>query len=145
MGEMENTERADHGMADVVYRVSPSLTNDELNALSAAAWGDHTHTWNDFRPVLNHSLAFVCAYSETRLIGFVNLAWDGGEHAFVLDTLVHPEFRRRGIGRELVRRAVAEAELRGVKWMHVDFEPHLQGFYDGCGFRSTAAGLIRLR
>jgi hypothetical protein len=35
--------------------------------------------------------------------------------------------------------------LPGVKWMHVDFEPQLQGFYEGCGFRSTAAGLIRLR
>ena len=75
MGEMQNIDRADHGTADVVYSVSPSLTNDELNSLSAAAWGDHT--WNDFRPVLNRSLAFVCAYSGTRLIGFVNLAWDG--------------------------------------------------------------------
>jgi ribosomal protein S18 acetylase RimI-like enzyme len=143
MGEMQNIEGANHGVADVIYFVSPSLTNDELNALSAAAWDDHT--WNDFQPVLNRSLAFVCAYQQSRLIGFVNLAWDGGEHAFILDTLVHPEFRRRGIGRELVRRAVAQAEAGGVKWVHVDFEPHLQDFYDGCGFRGTAAGLIRLR
>jgi ribosomal protein S18 acetylase RimI-like enzyme len=94
---------------------------------------------------VRHTMAFVCAYSGTRLIGFLNLAWEGGEHAFVLDTLVHPAFRRRGIGRELVRRAVAEAEAHEVRWVHVDFEPYLQGFYDGCGFRSTAAGLIRLR
>jgi len=26
----------------VAYRVSPSLTNDDLNALLAAAWDDHT-------------------------------------------------------------------------------------------------------
>ncbi|HEX8556559.1 MAG TPA: GNAT family N-acetyltransferase [Pyrinomonadaceae bacterium] len=143
MGETQNIERTDHVTAEVVYRVGPPLRNDELNMLSAAAWEEHT--WSDFQPVLNRSLAYVCAYSGAILIGFVNLAWDGGEHAFVLDTLVHPEFRRRGIGRELVRRAVAEAGARGVKWVHVDFEPHLQGFYDGCGFRSTAAGLIRLR
>jgi ribosomal protein S18 acetylase RimI-like enzyme len=130
-------------MAELVYRVSPPLTNDELNALSAAAWDDHA--WRDFRPVLSRSLAYVCAYRASSLIGFVNLAWDGGEHAFILDTLVHPEFRRRGVGRELVRRAVVEADGRGVEWVHVDFEPHLQSFYDGCGFRSTAAGLIRLR
>ena len=130
-------------MAELVYRINPSLTNNELNALHRAAWQDHT--WRDFEPVLNRSLAFVCAYDEDRLIGFVNLAWDGGEHAFILDTLVHPEFRRRGIGRELVRRAVAEAEERGLKWVHVDFEPHLQNFYGQCGFRDTAAGLIRLK
>jgi GNAT superfamily N-acetyltransferase len=133
---------ASHEDSVVAYRVRPSLTNDELNALSAAA--RHDHTWRDFKPVLNRSLAFVCAYQEKCLIGFVNLAWDGGVHAFILDTLVHPEFRRCGVGRELVRRAVAEAEGHGVEWVHVDFEPHLQSFYDGCGFRSTAAGLIRL-
>jgi ribosomal protein S18 acetylase RimI-like enzyme len=129
-------------MADLVYRISPSLTNDDLNGLFDAVWQDHT--WRDYRPVLDRSLVFVCAYLENRLIGFVNLAWDGGEHAFILDTTVHPEFQRRGIGRELVRRTVAQAEERGLKWVHVDYEPHLRGFYDLCGFRNTAAGLIRL-
>jgi GNAT superfamily N-acetyltransferase len=142
MNKMLKSEQDNPAMADLAYRVSPLLTNDELNALLAAAWDDHT--WQDFQLVLNRSLAFVCAYHEEQLVGFVNLAWDGGEHAFILDTLVHPEFRRRGIGRELVRRAVAEAAGRGLKWVHVDFEPHLQKFYDECGFRSTAAGLIRL-
>jgi ribosomal protein S18 acetylase RimI-like enzyme len=127
----------------LAYRLSPSLTNDELNALFSVAWQDNG--WRDFKPVLNRSLAFVCAYHQERLIGFVNLAWDGGFHAFILDTTVHPEFQRRGIGQELVRRAAAEAESRGVEWLHVDFEPHLQDFYDSCGFTNTAAGLLRLK
>ena len=135
--------QASHEGSDVAYRVTPSLTNYELNVLLADSW--HDHVWRDFQPVLSRSLAFVCAYQKDRLIGFVNLAWDGGEHAFILDTLVHPEFRQRGIGRELVRRAVAEAEGRGLSWVHVDFESHLQNFYDACGFTSTAAGLMRLR
>lgn len=128
-------------MSDVEYRISPALTNDELNELFAAAWPEHA--WRDFKPVLNRSLAFVCAYHGERLIGFVNLAWDGGCHAFILDTTVQPEFRRRGIGRELVRLAVAEAESHGVEWVHVDFEPQLRGFYERCGFAGTAAGLLR--
>jgi ribosomal protein S18 acetylase RimI-like enzyme len=129
-------------MDGVGYHVSPPLGSDELNALLDAAW--RGHAWRDFRPVLDRSPAFVCAYLENRLIGFVNTAWDGGEHAFILDTTVHPEFRRRGIGRELVARAVAEAEGQGVKWVHVDFEPRLRGFYEACGFGDTAAGLMRL-
>ena len=130
-------------MADLVYLINPQLTSDELNALNESSWPGHTR--RDFQPVLSRSLAFVCAYYESRLIGFVNLAWDGGEHAFILDTLVHPEFRRRGIGGELVLRAVGEARRRGLEWVHVDFEPHLRSFYERCGFRSTAAGLIRLK
>jgi len=128
---------------DVVYRISPPVTNDELNQLFADAWGNAEPT--NFRPILERSLAYVCAYHAARLIGFVNLAWDGGVHAFVLDTTVHTEFQRRGIGRGLMEKAVEAASERGVEWLHVDYEPHLQDFYDKCGFKNTRAGLIRLK
>jgi hypothetical protein len=35
---------------------------------------------------------------------------------------------------------VAEVTAAGCPWLHVDYEPHLDGFYRGCGFRPTAAG-----
>ncbi len=127
---------------EIDYRVSPNVTNDELNKLFAAAWNEFEST--DFRPVLKRSLAFVCAYHSQRLVGFVNLAWDGGSHAFVLDTTVHPDYQRRGIGKRLIEKAVEAASERNVEWLHVDFEPHLQNFYDKCGFKSTQAGLIKL-
>jgi GNAT superfamily N-acetyltransferase len=127
----------------VRYAVSPPLTDDALNALFAASWPDHA--WRAFGPVLAQSLAYVCAYQGERLVGFVNLAWDGGAHAFLLDTTVHPGLRRRGIGSELVRRAAGVARERGVTWLHVDFEPGLLDFYRGCGFRHTEAGLMDLR
>jgi ribosomal protein S18 acetylase RimI-like enzyme len=126
----------------ISYRISPVVANDALNALFAAAWPDHVGS--DFAPVLSRSLAYVCAYQQDRLIGFVNLAWDGGIHAFLLDTTVHPAFQRRGIGRELVLRAAQAASARGMEWLHVDYEPHLESFYSSCGFRHTEAGLLRL-
>ncbi|WP_372498322.1 GNAT family N-acetyltransferase [Streptomyces marispadix] len=79
-----------------------------------------------------------------RLVGFVNVLGDGGVHAFVLDTTVHPSARRRGLGVRLVRRAADEASRAGARWLHVDYEEHLSGFYARCGFRPTAAGLRRL-
>jgi len=39
-------------------------------------------------------LAYACAYDAEHLIGFVNLAWDGGIHTFLLDTTVHPDLQR---------------------------------------------------
>lgn len=80
------------------------------------------------------------------LVGFVNVAWDGGDHAFLLDTTVRPDLRRAGIGTELARIAVRHAANAGCEWLEVDFEEHLAAFYlDACGFRPTRAGLIRLR
>lgn len=73
-----------------------------------------------------------------------NVAWDGGVHAFLLDTTVHPDVQRRGLGTQLVQAAAAECFARGLHWLHVDYEPHLDDFYRGCGFVHTHAGLLRL-
>jgi GNAT superfamily N-acetyltransferase len=78
-------------------------------------------------------------------VGFVNVTWDGGDHAFLIDTKVRADYQRRGIGTELVRRAVLNASRAGCEWVHVDFEPRLAPFYFGaCGFLSTPAGLVHL-
>lgn len=97
--------------------------------------------------IARHSLGWVTARSaNASLTGFVNVAWDGGEHAFLLDPEVRPEYRHRGIGTELVDRAARGARAAGCTWLHVDFEDRLAPFYfDSCRFRSTAAGLLRLR
>ena len=124
------------------FRISPPVADEELNRLFAAAWPDHR--WVDFAPVLAHSLAYVCAYDDERLAGFVNVAWDGGIHAFLLDTTVHPDHQRRGVGRRLVELAAGEARRRSMEWLHVDYEPHLDPFYRSCGFMPTLAGLIHL-
>jgi GNAT superfamily N-acetyltransferase len=91
-----------------------------------------------------HALTWIGAFEDGNLVGFVQVAWDGGEHAFIVDTAVEPGWQGRGIGAALVRVAVDEAANAGCEWVHVDFEPHLESFYrERCGFRPTAAGLIR--
>ncbi len=124
------------------YHISPPIQNAALNDLFAAAWDDHSVS--DFEAQLRHSLLYVCAYDGERLIGFVNLAWDGGIHAFLLDTTTHPDYQRRGVGLALVRVAVEAARGRGIKWVHVDYEPHFAEFYRKCGFGYTEAGLMGL-
>lgn len=114
-----------------------------LEQLWLAAWGSSAGDYAG--KVLPRSLGHLGAFEGERLVGFVNLAWDGGVHAFLLDTTVHPQFQRQSIGTMLVKRATELARERGAEWLEVDFEPHLEGFYRGCGFLPTKAGLLRLR
>jgi GNAT superfamily N-acetyltransferase len=97
--------------------------------------------------VERHSLGWVCATDGGgRLAGFLNVAWDGGVHAFVLDTVVESSLRRVGIGRGLLAEAERASRAAGCEWLHVDFEEGLRDFYLGsCGFTPTPAGLIALR
>jgi GNAT superfamily N-acetyltransferase len=122
--------------------VDPFPSDEQLRALWLNSWGDGgPESW---RPVLERSLAHVGAFDGNRLVGFVNVAWDGGVHAFLLDTSVDKDYQRQGIATLLVKAAEKAARERGAKWLHVDFEPHLSDFYRGCGFRPTEAGLIAL-
>lgn len=129
-------------MAEIAYQVGQPVTNEALNSLFNAAWPDHVET--DFQAILRHSLLHVCAHHDQQLVGFVNVAWDGGIHAFLLDTTVHPVYQRNGIGQQLVRIAAAQACAKGIHWLHVDYEPKLTHFYQECGFQPTEAGLMRL-
>jgi GNAT superfamily N-acetyltransferase len=104
----------------------------------------HPVAQTDWRTRLErHSLGWVCAWEEESLIGFVNVVWDGGVHAFILDTVVAEHHRAQGVGAALVAAAAREARAAKCEWLHVDFEEHLRPFYSGaCGFKETAAGLI---
>jgi hypothetical protein len=70
----------------ILYLTSPPITNEQLNDLFDAAWPGHTPS--DFAKILSQSLLYICAYEGERLVGFVNVAWNGGIHAFILDTTV---------------------------------------------------------
>jgi GNAT superfamily N-acetyltransferase len=119
----------------------------ELAALHAAASGyvPELKDAEQWERVLARSLCWVTAHEGARLVGFVNVAWDGGIHAFLLDTAVHPGVGRQGLGTRLVQAASQEAARLGAGWLHVDYEPHLEGFYRSCGFGGTKAGLLKLR
>ncbi|CAL9610953.1 GNAT family N-acetyltransferase [Streptomyces sp. enrichment culture] len=129
----------------ITYEWRGDIDNAALNALHAEGFG-HPAGVTDWRErLLRHSLGWVCAREDGTLIGFVNVAWDGGAHAFLLDTVVARHRRGSGVGAALVATAAEGARAARCAWLHVDFEEHLTGFYlDACGFRSTAAGLIAL-
>ena len=128
-------------MIDIVTDPFPS--DEAMQALWLSAWGDAGP--QSFQPILKRSLGHVGAYDGKLLIGFVNIAWDGGVHAFILDTCVHANHQRQGIALRLLERATEVARQRGAAWLHVDFEPRLEAFYRKAGFGPTAAGLMRLR
>lgn len=100
--------------------------------------------WDRIRP---HSLGWATArLGDGTLVGFVNVASDGGDHAFLIDTKTRGTHQRRGVGTRVVRFAAQHAQAAGCEWLHVDFDDHLRSFYFGaCAFEPTNAGLIDLR
>ncbi len=130
--------------SDVTIRLRFTPDDGEISHLHALAFRSDpvVRPWG--ARLSAHSLTWVGAFDDDALVGFVNVIWDGGAHAFLLDTVVHPEHQRRGIGRLLVQAAISDASAAGCDWLHVDHEPQLADFYAGCGFLPSQAGLVRL-
>jgi ribosomal protein S18 acetylase RimI-like enzyme len=130
----------------VEFTVKFPVDDEQLSTLHALAFEAPVEVQPWAARLERHALTWVGAFSNDRLVGFVQVCWDGGAHAFVLDTAVHPEYGRQGIGKQLVRTAAAEASAAGCEWLHVDYETHLANFYlKACGFTPTDAGLLKLR
>ncbi|WUD77851.1 GNAT family N-acetyltransferase [Streptomyces sp. NBC_00510] len=129
----------------ISYEWRGDFDNAALNALHSEGFDDRSPDVDWLSRVHRHSLGWVCARHDGDLVGFVNVAWDGGLHAFILDTVVAAHSRRSGIGAGLVAEAARQARAAACAWLHVDFEDDLRSFYlDACGFRPTAAGLVAL-
>ncbi|MFK7800711.1 MAG: GNAT family N-acetyltransferase [Anaerolineae bacterium] len=126
----------------IEVQISPAITNVQMNELFSSAWPNHRE--RDFSQLLAHSLEYVAAFSESKLIGFVNIAWDGGVHGFIVDTTVHAGFQRQGVGQMLLQEAEKVGKRHELEWLHVDFTPEYESFYRKAGFRPTLAGLIEL-
>jgi GNAT superfamily N-acetyltransferase len=138
-------ERAEEPDPAYWFEWRGAFDNGSVNALHAEAFGHELLDEDWEGQVRKHSLGWVCAYDDDGLVGFVNVPWDGGVHAFVMDTVVSTRARRQGIGTRLVAAAAVGARAAGCEWLHVDFEDHLRRFYfEACGFKPTNAGLIAL-
>jgi ribosomal protein S18 acetylase RimI-like enzyme len=123
------------------YERRPKLDVEALGALFTAAWGAPKP---GYAVVFGHSFTWIGAWDGDELVGFVNVAWDGDVHFFLLDTTVHPGWQRRGIGRRLVEEAIDACRGHG-EWLHVDADEGLMtGFYTASGFVPTPAGVLDL-
>jgi GNAT superfamily N-acetyltransferase len=126
----------------VRYELRRALDPTALDALFRAAWGEAKP---GYERALERSFTWVTATAGQDLVGFVNVAWDGDVHFFLLDTTVHPDWRGKGIARRLVEEAIAACRGRG-EWLHVDAPEELMDrLYRPIGFEPTPAGLIRLK
>jgi len=130
-------------MCDYAWR--GDFASQELDELHSVAFATKRTQIDWQQQVKAHSLGWVTARQLGKLVGFVNVAWDGGTHAFILDTMVDPSVRRQNIGTKLIACAVDGARAADCEWLHVDFEAKYETFYiDACGFKSTRAGVLSL-
>ena len=104
---------------------------DSLRALEG--WNQTIHDWERFLEMEPAGCFLaewqgVPAGTATTIVYGAELAWIGM-------VLVHPQFRRNGIGRALLRRCIEYLQSRGVRCIKLDATPAGKVVYEGLGFR----------
>jgi amino-acid N-acetyltransferase len=84
--------------------------------------------------------SFIVAESDARLVGVVGLELCC-EHALLRSTAVAPDWRDRGLGRQLVERIIAEAESRNIRALYL-LTTTAERYFPSFGFvKSTRAAV----
>lgn len=100
-----------------------------------AGWNQTRADWERFL-TLGHEGCFLVE-CDGRPAGTATTICYGTELAWIGMVLVHPDFRRRGLGTELLRRAIAYLrEERGIVCVCLDATPEGRPLYEGLGFQA---------
>ena len=78
---------------------------------------------------------FLVAEHEGALVGVIGIE-ECCEYGLLRSTAVDPAWRSRGVGRQLVERAIAEAEARGVKALYL-LTTTAEHYFPSFGFTPT--------
>jgi ribosomal protein S18 acetylase RimI-like enzyme len=84
----------------------------------------------------------IGAWDGDRLVGCVRLLSDGYFFCTIPELMVDPEYRRKGIGRELLRRAL-DAAPGGTIFLGA--QPGNEAFFERAGFRRGPTGYVGRR
>jgi GNAT superfamily N-acetyltransferase len=94
------------------YRDSHSLDLDQLALLfNAVGWQKRTTDRERLARLVRGSLWIVSAWDGDRLVGFARAISDGAFNAYISTVAARlsvPDYQRRGIGREIVRRLIED-------------------------------------
>jgi len=71
---------------------------------------------------------FKCfAFNDAKLVGFGRTIDDGRYYATIVDVVVHPDYQRQGIGRQIMQSL--KAALNGFLVITLTAAPEVQPFY----------------
>jgi GNAT superfamily N-acetyltransferase len=133
-------------MSEIVIR--PAQTS-ERSSLEALQWRASLANPGDRDSLLANPDAIVLpaeqitdghvfvAEDDNAIVGFATVLPRPDGNAELDALFVEPSLWKRGVGRLLVDRCADVARTRASRILHVVGNPHAEGFYTACGFRTA--------
>lgn len=102
--------------------------------------------WNSMEECHKNSLKqsyfYICCYEGDKLIGFLDVVSNGVTDAYIQDLMVSPEYQGKGIGTNLMNKAIERLKEDNIYMISVIFEESLLSFYKRFGFYTMLSGQL---
>ena len=118
-----------------------SWNNEEIvNLYKAGGWWKDNYDPSGLKNLIKGSFVFAVAIDKMSglAIGMGRLISDGVSDAYIQDLVVLPEYRDRGIGRQLVKALLSHCLSNRILWIGLIAEPDQDGFYSNIGFKTMS-------
>lgn len=96
-------------------------------------------------PMLRNAF-HLCAFDGKRLVGYVCVVSNGVTDAYIQDLIVHPNYQKQGVGRQLMQHTLDRLRAEGIYMVSVIYgDARLQAYYEDFGFTTMLCGQMELR
>jgi len=117
------------------------VTLKEIEDLREAVGGDRSE--GTYQEILSRRYTYYTVRNpDGCLVAYMSILSDGIVDAFLLDLVVHPQYQKKGIGKQIVKRAITDIKAAGIRCIQVTFNNSLEAFYAKCGFHIIKGGII---
>ena len=120
----------------IEYRVPAEISPAEAAALYVEAGWMESADQAEVAAMLKGTFAVSAAFHEGKLIGFMRAFSDGVSDAYMLDLVVRTEYRKLGIGRNILERLADYLRTLGIGWILCIGAPGTAGFYARTGAKT---------
>lgn len=124
----------------IIYKEFGTRRMDEVVKIyERAGWSAYLNDREKLVRAFENSLYILGAFEDARLVGFVRCVGDGEHILYVQDLIVDEEFKRRGVGKALLQKAMEKyANVRMFTLITDAGDEQANAFYHAVGMRSYA-------
>jgi GNAT superfamily N-acetyltransferase len=120
---------------EITYTETIPLEDDFVQLFETTGWNrNYGLNPDELMQAVQHSWYAVSAYDRDRLVGFGRVISDTIMHALILDLIVLPMYRHKGIGGCLLEQLVDRCEQKGIRDIQLFCARGKIGFYEKRGF-----------
>ena len=136
---MKNNNRSDMSKTGEPKLITTINKDDFIALYKDAGWwcSEYEKDLSFIDNIISGSFLFVAVFDDTgKAIAMGRVLSDGCSDAYIQDVVVLCEYRKQGIGGEIISFLIKQLQKQGIDWIGLIGEPGTEAFYSHLGFKT---------